>query len=208
MANLFIGFPVPRAKIADMIAGAAPPLEHYENHEPDGSDPIVLPVDISPNQILQWNGTKFVGAEPAGNGGLPSPISIHPSQFHPIDDQIEYYCDPTGLRKRSSLASSVYYAPVLLPNGVTVTSLTLYAFCNHMDAYCNLRLYRVTDIGDNNIMASANANWINGHSSRSDTSISYALIDTETYSYCLYCFIDPGGNVDDSKLTRVQIDFE
>jgi len=38
MANLFIGFPVPRAKIADMIEGAAPPLEHHTNHESGGAD--------------------------------------------------------------------------------------------------------------------------------------------------------------------------
>jgi len=38
MGNLFIGFPVPRAKIADMISGAAPPLIHHEDHEKDGDD--------------------------------------------------------------------------------------------------------------------------------------------------------------------------
>lgn len=40
MANLFIGFPVPRAKIADMIDGAAPPLEHKTQHQTGGSDEI------------------------------------------------------------------------------------------------------------------------------------------------------------------------
>ena len=40
MANLFIGFPVPRAKIADMIAGEAPPLQHGPQHEKDGNDEI------------------------------------------------------------------------------------------------------------------------------------------------------------------------
>ena len=38
MANLFIGFPVPRAKIADMIEGAAPPLEHKTQHQSGGTD--------------------------------------------------------------------------------------------------------------------------------------------------------------------------
>ena len=40
MANLFIGFPVPRAKIADMIEGAAPPLDHATQHEYGGDDAI------------------------------------------------------------------------------------------------------------------------------------------------------------------------
>jgi len=42
MANLFIGFPVPRAKIADMIVGAAPPLEHKTQHEDGGDDELDL----------------------------------------------------------------------------------------------------------------------------------------------------------------------
>ncbi|MBA7603959.1 hypothetical protein ES703_11077 [subsurface metagenome] len=67
MGNLFIGFPVPRAKIATMIEEAAPPLEHIINHLPGGSDPLILPDDISAGQIIQWNGEKFIGiAEPTG----------------------------------------------------------------------------------------------------------------------------------------------
>lgn len=40
MGNSFIGFPVPRAKIADMIATDAPPTLHNENHESGGKDEI------------------------------------------------------------------------------------------------------------------------------------------------------------------------
>lgn len=40
MGNSFIGFPVPRAKIADMIAGAAPPLIHHTDHETGGDDEV------------------------------------------------------------------------------------------------------------------------------------------------------------------------
>lgn len=69
MGNMFLGFPVPRAKIALMIEGAAPPLEHKENHEPDGSDPLALPDDISSGQLIKWNGTKFIGVA-APSGGL------------------------------------------------------------------------------------------------------------------------------------------
>ena len=68
MGNMFLGFPVPRAKIALMIEGAAPPLEHKENHEPDGSDPLILPDDISADQLIKWNGAKFIGAAAAAGG--------------------------------------------------------------------------------------------------------------------------------------------
>jgi hypothetical protein len=48
MGNLFIGFPVPRAKIADMITGAAPPTIHHTQHEENGKDVL--------------DGTKIPGA--------------------------------------------------------------------------------------------------------------------------------------------------
>jgi hypothetical protein len=70
MPNMFLGFPVPRAKIAEMIQGYAPPSEHASWHLPSGSDPIVNPEDISSGQYVKWNGTKFLGGDPAGGGGI------------------------------------------------------------------------------------------------------------------------------------------
>jgi len=64
MANLFIGFPVPRAKIADMIAGEAPPLEHKTQHQYGGDDAIdpkdlnalnTLPFPLAGLFIDTWN---------------------------------------------------------------------------------------------------------------------------------------------------------
>lgn len=40
MGNLFLGFPVARAKIADMISTSAPPALHHTQHENGGSDEI------------------------------------------------------------------------------------------------------------------------------------------------------------------------
>jgi len=68
MANFFLGFPVPRAKIADMIEGFAPPLAHIANHIPGGSDPLVA--SMTNGQILVWNTAAgaFVAQTPSGNG--------------------------------------------------------------------------------------------------------------------------------------------
>lgn len=60
MGNLFMGFPVPYAKIAGMIEGAAPPLKHIANHLPGGSDPLIAPDGMQAGQILQWDGAKFI----------------------------------------------------------------------------------------------------------------------------------------------------
>lgn len=59
MGNLFIGFPVPRAKIAEMIEGSAPPLEHKVNHLPDGSDPLFPADGSAAGKLLRWTGSAF-----------------------------------------------------------------------------------------------------------------------------------------------------
>ena len=71
MPNLFLGFPVPRAKIAEMIEGYAPPLAHVARHRPPGDDPLALPADIAAGQLLGWDGSKFVG-QAGGGGGIAS----------------------------------------------------------------------------------------------------------------------------------------
>ena len=86
MGNMFLGFPVPRAKIADMIATDAPPTLHKENHEAGGKDEldctglvgaggITLPFDDinlvetveAKNCLYQYTGASGVISE-AGNG--------------------------------------------------------------------------------------------------------------------------------------------
>jgi len=42
VGNSFIGFPVPRARIADMIAGSAPPTLHKTQHQNGGDDELDL----------------------------------------------------------------------------------------------------------------------------------------------------------------------
>lgn len=87
MGNLFIGFPVPRAKIATMIEEAAPPLKHKINHQPDGSDPLVLPGDISNGQAVTWNSSegKFVGSAVGGISSIfDDPGRFYSQLFHDL----------------------------------------------------------------------------------------------------------------------------
>ena len=207
MGNFFLGFPVPRAKIADMITGAAPPLEHIVNHLPPGSDPLVLPGDISSGQIIKWNGTKFIGvAEPAGAAPL-SPISIHASSFQAEDDQIDYFCDAGSLRRRSDLGEEAFFSPVMFPQGVTVSKVTMIAYRNDAQAALTAHLYRVDHTGSKAFMATIQADWTDGAGSKNTESISYATIDNTNYSYCLDVYINPNDAVSDVALYRIQIDF-
>jgi len=60
MGNLFIGFPVPRAKIADMIATAAPPTLHHADHEDGGKDEIdVTGLEGGGGLTLPWDDIYF-----------------------------------------------------------------------------------------------------------------------------------------------------
>jgi len=105
MANLFLGFPVSRAKIADIVEGSAPPKEHGVWHEPDGSDPIVLPEDIESGQIVKWDGSKFIGVDlPSGGAAFPwDGINIGSifEGYHGYDmmgsEGSEYYVNADGL---------------------------------------------------------------------------------------------------------------
>ncbi|MBA7636351.1 hypothetical protein ES703_43969 [subsurface metagenome] len=207
MANLFIGFPVPRAKIADMIIGSAPPLEHSVNHLPNGSDPIVLPGDIDPGEFLQWSDSKFIGAAAGGNGGFPSPISISCTQFNPKDDTIDYYCSYYGLRRLSDEGPGTFYAPVNFPHGVTVTKLTLFGHLNNVQSQCDIKLNVVDNTGSFNSMAEVVGDWSDGNGSGYDDSINYGTIDNVNYSYCIYAIIDPYDGVNNAQLKRVLIDF-
>ena len=118
MPNLFLGFPVPRARIAEMIEGSAPPLEHAANHIPGGSDEIVLTADISAGQIVQWNGTKFIGiATPSG--GIASryddPHIFLETNFESLDG---FY--NTG---SSGAAVTISDAQLELATGTTINAL-------------------------------------------------------------------------------------
>lgn len=208
MANLFIGFPVPRAKIADMIVGSASPLNHVVNHLPPGSDPIVLPGDIESGEIVAWNGTKFVGVAAPGGGAYPSPITIHPSAFTPQDDTVDFYCNEGGLRRRADLNAGFFHAPVMLPHGATVTKLTLYGYRTDGDAALELILRCIDNAGGVNPMATILADWTDGNNSKYEDSIGYATIDNVNSSYYLYAQINPNDDEWDVILRRAKIDFE
>lgn len=94
MANLFIGFPVPRARIADMIEGSAPPIIHHDDHEDGGKDEIDC--------------TNLVGA-----GGISLPFSdlLYSTVFESLDG--------FGQLTAGGGAITLYESKVLLETGGT-----------------------------------------------------------------------------------------
>lgn len=207
MANLFIGFPVPRAKIADMIEGAAPPLNHIVNHRPPGSDPLVLPDDIEDDQIVKWNGTKFIGtAEPAG-GNILSPISLPAAAFRAEDDNLDFFCDATGLRRGTSTDAAYFYHALRLPHGVTLTRLTLFGYRDDANSLISLHIFRVSNAGATVGMIGLDSNWTDGEGSITGTSFMYATINNNDYAYVMRAYIVPNDAVGDVILRRAKLEF-
>ena len=99
MGNLFLGFPVARAKIAEMISTSAPPTLHKTQHELGGSDEL--------------NVTGLTGA---GGGGLAlSGLMAYGSTFESLSG---YTTTPTG-----SGTTTVDASGVILYTGSTAGSL-------------------------------------------------------------------------------------
>lgn len=95
MGNFFLGFPVPRAKIAEMIEGFAPPLDHKDNHLPDGSDPLFPANGGASGKILRWTGSAFEWiAEPTG--GITTRYADPNLFFYTNFDSLDGYAQATG----------------------------------------------------------------------------------------------------------------
>lgn len=207
MGNFFLGFPVPRAKIAEMIEGAAPPLEHKDNHLPDGSDPLFPDNGAASGKILRWTGSAFEWiAEPTGGPSI-SPISVPASAFLPTDDQTDYTVDYGRLLRRTSLTIGYFYAPVFFPHGVTVTKLTLFAYRDDYSASVKIELHRVSFQSVSDALCGVTANWGDGYGNHYDDTIESAQVDNSLYSYCLLCRISPNDSVNDVRFIRAQIEF-
>lgn len=115
MANLFLGFPVSRAKIAEMIEGSAPPIAHAPWHLPNGQDPLVLPTDITAGQAVGWDGTKYKGYAAGGGGGF----DVYTNWFY---QTVFESLDGVGQVKTGSSSISVSSSGLLVSTGGTINS--------------------------------------------------------------------------------------
>jgi hypothetical protein len=124
VANLFLGFPVSRAKIAEMIEGSAPPIAHAPWHKPDGQDPLVLPADITAGQAVGWDGTKYKGYSAGGAGGPDLLTNFFFQTFFESLDGFVQYLRYTG-------AITLYDYAAFFSTGTTINSRArLYKRCS------------------------------------------------------------------------------
>ena len=140
--------------------------------------------------------------------GYPRPLSIPPSAFVAKEDTNDWNFEPWALENRVIVAAQYFWAPVSLPQGVTVEKLTLSAYLNTMADQVVLRLYRNDRAGNAVEMAEVIITFTTGYSSLSDDSIDYAVIDNENYNYSLELGLTPDFAPGDAKLAGAMIDWK
>jgi hypothetical protein len=136
-----------------------------------------------------------------------SPISIPGAAFVPKLDTYDWIIDDLFIRNRAALTLQEFFAPVSLPNGATITSVTLYAYRD--DALSSLQLYlrRITHVAAHTILASCLADWTDGYGDISDSTIDTPIVNNADYGYVLELRLEPNNNVYDCWLVCAKIEF-
>ena len=121
------------------------------------------------------------------NGGLSwytrtSYISVAPAAFVPADEAYQYDRDSgSGLKQDGPSTGSIYYAPVSLPHGATVTKFTVYYYDSSNDGITVTLRY--SNLGTGSYAMAEAASVDGGYGSSDDTSIDYAAVDNEMRAY-------------------------
>ncbi len=149
-----------------MIEGSAPPLKHIANHLPGGNDELVDDEDISAEQLVKWNGIKFLGtAEPTA--GISTPFDdrgFYLKTFFPTLDNLKQSTNNdaaiTHLPENITLttgAVSTSYALIRLLNDYQIPVLTFDRILKlRTRIYCN----SFSDAsGDNYVIIGGGGSW-------------------------------------------------
>jgi hypothetical protein len=147
---------------------------------------------------------KYTDAEARA---VHSPISIPPSAFVPYYDTYDWAIIRQTLKNRTALTTQYFVAPVYFPQGVVTTKVIFYAYRDDAASVISLVLSRAGRTGGLVGMIALVADWTTGWSSINTTTIAYATVDNDLYSYVLRLRVDPNDSVDDVAFSGVVIEF-
>ena len=138
---------------------------------------------------------------------FPKPLSIGPPAFVPGLDTYDYEVAGEYLRNQTSLTEQKFLAPVVLPDGVTISKVTLFGY--RLDALASLGLRLVHhDRADSTVeMCSLSADWSDGYGSVETPTITDPVIDNENRDYFLSVKIDPNDDVMEVRFNGALIDW-
>jgi hypothetical protein len=137
--------------------------------------------------------------------------TVHGTALQPYNHTEDYSMSYiAGYTK--TVGSGAAYAPVNLPNGVTVTSVTLNAYDNAgANPYCYLMRSWPETVGKGNnwgIMATAQTTGLsNNNQIRVDNTIVDAVVNNVSYNYLLYC-MGYYNATDNYAINEIQIEYD
>ena len=138
---------------------------------------------------------------------LKAPVSIHHSLFTSGSDAYDWLMSADLLQSRSNVSLQHFYTSLQLPDGLTVSKITMYGNRNRTGTKLNIHMYRDNRVGVQGLMASVVGNWDNGWGGRFNDSISNAGIDNDTYDYFLLLEMESISVPSEVGLSSVRIDF-
>lgn len=136
--------------------------------------------------------------------------ALSPADFVPSADTTLYFLDASGdpyVGPNSTTVQQIWVAPVHLPQGAVVTSVSAWWFRDDALATGTARLQRVTSVGAVAEMANVDSDSSSGNHTVTDSSILNATIDNGTYSYRFRLAIDPNNSGVDCKLFGMTISY-
>lgn len=137
----------------------------------------------------------------------PKPLSIHPAAFVPQLDSYDWAVDAVRLRNRVALSTQEYIAPINLPNGASITKVTLYGYRDDGAADLSIEVRRNDRAGNSGFIAEVVADWTDGYGSKSEEDIDNAQINNTAYGYSVRVHLNPNDDVGDCQLTGVEIEW-
>ncbi len=137
-------------------------------------------------------------------------MSVPPTAFIPTSSSSSYFVDATGLQNTASaLTETYYYAPISLPEGATITGVSMRYLNDSTDDNISLEIHKVT-LSSASLSATIVAQAA-GASTLIRTANSAALsfaIDNSTTSYSLAAhWKAPFGGASHIKLIHVRVDY-
>ena len=110
-------------------------------------------------------------------------VSIAPAAFVPDDEAYQYDRESgAGLKQDGPSTGSIFYAPVSLPHGATITEFTAYYYDGSSNGVITATL-RYSNLGTGSYAMAEAGSVDGGYGDTDDTSIDHAEVDNETRAY-------------------------
>lgn len=162
-----------------------------------GANKFIIDKDGNISLVGTVDGVKISGLKT---------VAIASSEFITGTDTNDWIMTEQFLRNNTVLTAQLFYAPVILPDGATVSKLTLYGYRNDELATMSLILGKTDGAGAYSEMAQVDATWTDGYNSGYDDTINFPLVDNANYVYMLRLTLEPNDDALDVRFCKAKIE--